>query len=85
MSGALTRLAPGLNGALVAVCGALFGGINAVLSVGPAVLANPDNGAQVLAGLVAFGILFPITVLVSGLGGGVGGRLRPRAASPGRG
>lgn len=84
VSGTMARLAPGINGALVAVCGTFFGAINAVLAVGPAALANPENGAQVLAGIVAFGVLLPITVLVSYLGGRVAGRLRPGAASTGR-
>ncbi len=62
----------GLNGALTAVCGGIFGIVSFVVVVGPSAVGNPEGQALARLHAVVFALVFfPVTVVASYFGGKV--------------
>lgn len=80
LAGGLARPSAGLNGALTAVCGGMFGIVRFFVAVGPNAVGDPENqGLAVVQAVVFAFIFFPVTVVASYFGGKAGGRQRTRS------
>jgi hypothetical protein len=86
VAGRIARSCAGLNGVLTAVLGTLFGVISLLAAVLPTVVGptlppvmRSENLGLLSLWMMLFAAFFPITVIVTYVGGRVGGHLRARA------
>ena len=75
VAGRLARSSAGLNGALTALCGGVFGIVSFFVAVGgPTGVGDPENqGLAVIHAVVFAFVFFPVAVVASYFGGKVGG------------
>ncbi len=91
VAGRVAFSSPGLNGALTAVLSPIFGTLVFLTTTMLALLSDPAVDWNVVFGpenlglvsfwVMAFAVIFPFNLLLSYLGGRLGGRLRDRADS----
>ena len=94
VAGRMAFTSPGLNGALTAVLSPIFGTVGLLATTVPALLSDPrvewsvvfgsENMGLVFFRVMAFVVIFPFNLLLSYLGGRLGGRNRASSRSAAR-